>query len=282
MSVYFRELGGSPVEEYDLAGFHAKREFLINWQDREAFAAEVLGVASTYGARTWVHYPGKASVFAVRLRYEPFDPDNPDPKEIPSLTDGLNSYTLSFAKATVEYETVNDVDRTDGPTNETGTHLTYQMRFAADEQPLPSRGWTWEDRPSLVVPDDLGLIRRIPVTEHHLTWHQVVNPPWEVIARLQGTVNAGLFLGCPAETLLFEGAEANKLYRAGLESEPSAFCWQIHYLFRQRAIKHGGGVYGWNHAYRDSPAGWARLTNGTATLYDLSDFAPLFQSVSTP
>lgn len=278
MSVPFKELGGSPVEEYSLAGFRAKRKFLIAWEHRDAFAAEVLGVATSFGSSTWVHYPDKPSVFAVRLRYEPFDPDNPDAKAIPSLTEGLNSYSNSFAKATVEYETVNGQDRTDGPTNEAGTQLTYRMCFAAEVEPLLPRGWQWEDDPSLLVPDDLSLAKRLPVTEHHLTWHQVVHPPWEAIQNLQGTVNAGVYLGCPAETLLFEGAEANKLYRAGLESEISAFCWQLHYVFRQRAIKHRGAVYGWNHAYRENPPGWVRLTSGGAWLYDRTDFSPLFQS----
>lgn len=278
MSVPFKELGGSPVEEYSLSGFRAKRRFLIAWEDRNAFATEVLGIATAYGGSTRVHYPGKTSVFAVRLRYEPFDPDNPDAQSLSNLTAGLNSYSNSFAKATVDYETVSDNDRDDSPTSESGTQLTYRMRFAAETEPLLARGWNWEDTPSLALPDDLELTRRIPITEHHLTWHQVVNPPWETIQQLQGTVNAAAFLGCPPETLLFEGAEANKLYRAGLESGPSAFCWQIHYLFRQRALKHAGAVYGWNHAYRPAPPGWVRLTNGAAPLYDLADFSPLFQS----
>lgn len=282
MSVPFKELGGSPVEEHTLAGFSATRQFLIAWKDRDAFAAEVLGVAAAHGASTSVHYPGKRTVFAVRLRYEPFDPDNPDAKAIGGLTEGLNSYSHSFAKATVEYRTQSGQDRPDGPATESGTQLTYRMTFDADELPLPPRGWSWEDDPSLPVPEDAGLLKRIPVTEHRLTWHQVVHPPWQAIQELQGKVNAGVFLSCPAETLLFEGAEANKLYRAGLETGPSPFCWEIRYRFRQRAIKQAGQVYGWNHWYRDAPAGWVRLTNGAGLLYDTADFAPLFQSVITP
>ena len=100
MSVAFKELGGSPVEEYDLEGFRARRQFLIAWEDRQAFAAEVLGKVAYHGASTWVNYPGKPSAFAVRLRYEPFDPDNPDLKVLSELTEGLNSYSSSFAKAT--------------------------------------------------------------------------------------------------------------------------------------------------------------------------------------
>lgn len=278
MAVAFKELGGSPVEQYGLDGFSATRKFLIAWEDRDDFAAEVLGRATEHGSTTWINYPDKETVFAVRLRYEPFDPDNPDAQTIADLTQGLNSYGNSFAQATVDYKTINPQDRPDGPDNEAGTHLTYLMRYAAEYQPIPPRGWTWEDAPSVPAPEDLSLVKVIPVTEHHLTWHQVIHPPWDLIHTLQGKVNSAEFLGCPQGTLLFEGAEANKLFRAGFESGPSEFSWQIHYLFRERSVKHAGQVYGWNHFYREDPAGWVELTNGSGGLYDLADFLPLFQS----
>jgi len=281
MSVSFKELGGSPAEQYGLDGFSARREFLIAWEDRNAFAAEVMGRASEHGGSVSVHYPGKTSVFAVKLRYEPFDADNPDSKTIAELTEGLNSYSGSFAKAVVDYKTITPRDRDDGPENERGTYISYRMLYAAEFQTITARGWTWSDDSSIPAPDDLNLVKRIPITEHHLTWHQVINPPWAAIHALQGQVNAGEFLGCPEATLLFEGAEANKLYRAGLETGPSEFCWEIHYLFRERSVKHGGQVYGWNHFYREKPAGWVELTNGTHRLYDLADFSTLFQSANT-
>ncbi|MHC4406024.1 MAG: hypothetical protein ACYTG0_40825 [Planctomycetota bacterium] len=280
MSVSFKELGGSPVEQYGLDGFRARREFLIAWEDRGAFAAEVLGTAAQHGGSPWIHYPGKPTAFAVKLRYEPFDPENPDAQSIPDLTQGLNSYSGSFAKAVIDYETVVPRDRDDGPENELGTQLTYRMRFAAEAQPIPARGWTWSDDLTAPLADDVSLVKLIPQTEHHLIWHQVINPPWDEIQSLQGKVNSGEFLGCPQATLLFEGAEANKLFRAGFESGESAFCWQIHYVFRERSVKHGGQVLGWNHVYREKPAGWAEPTNGTGRLYDLADFIPLFQSAA--
>jgi hypothetical protein len=279
MTVAFRELGGSPVEWYDVQGFHARREFLVAWEDRDAFAVEILGEAAQYGSTTWVNYPGKNNVFAVKLRYEPVEADHPDLQDAFALAEGLNAYSDSLAKAVVEYETVNPLDRPDGPGNEIGTHLTYRMLFAAEYQKIGSGGWSWLDT-SAAVPSNLELAKWIPTTEHHLTWHQVINPPWDVIHALQGTVNAAEFLGCPAGTLLFEGADANKLFRAGFAEGESPFCWQIGYLFRERSIKHGGSVYGWNHAYRETPAGWAEVTNGAEGLYAAADFLPLFQSAA--
>ncbi|HLA85338.1 MAG TPA: hypothetical protein VJL29_11135 [Thermoguttaceae bacterium] len=277
MSVAFRELGGSPREQYDANGFSARREFLIAWEDRDAFAVEVLGEAAQYGGTFWTTYPGKPSVFAVRIRFEPIDADRPDRKELAGLTEGLNSYSNSFAKAVVEYETVNELDREDGPENEDGTQISYKMLFSAEYQPIGPGGWSWVDT-SDPLPADQPLVKWVPMTEHHLTWRKVVHPPWTMIQALQGTVNQSEFLGCPAGTLLFEGAQAGKLYAGDIASGPSPFCWEIKYLFRERSIKHDGNVHGWNHFYREDPAGWAEATNGTAKMYDEADFNALFQS----
>jgi hypothetical protein len=255
MPVAFKELGGSPVEAYNLEGFRAERQLLIAWEDRDAFAAELLGRAADHGSRTAVQYPGKPSVFAVGVRYEPFDPDNPDQKPLAGLAEGLNSYSSSFAKAIVEYATVTERDRQDGPPVEIGTSLTYKMLYISADESLLSDGWRWLDQPTMPLPGNLALVKTIPMTEHHLTWHEVVRPPWDTIHELQGKVNAGSFLGCSEGTMLFVGAEANKLFRSGFEAGPSEFCWELHYVFRERSIKQAGQVYGWNHAYRGDPPG---------------------------
>ena len=118
------------------------------------FAVEVLGTAASHGSAVSVHYPGKVSAFAIRLRYEPFDPDNPDFKSLGDLTRDLNSYASSFAKATVEYQTINPRDRADGPENEAGTHLTYRMLFDVEACQITPQGWTWVDQPSVPAPSD--------------------------------------------------------------------------------------------------------------------------------
>lgn len=96
MCVLFKELAGSPSEEYNSGGFMATRTFLIAWEDRDAFAAEVMDTAN--------HYPGKPTVSAVRLRFEPFDPNDPDVQAVDDTTTGLNSSSGSFAKAIVDYQ----------------------------------------------------------------------------------------------------------------------------------------------------------------------------------
>jgi hypothetical protein len=281
MSVPFKELGGSPTERYTPDGFLARREFLVAWEDRDAFVAEVLGQAADYGSSPSLCYPGKTSVFAVSVAFEPFDPDSPDLQALTDLTEGLNSYSHSFAKATVLYRTLTLRDRPDGPDNERDTQLTYRMEHDAELVNISPRGWQWADNPSLTVPEDLELGKVVPVTDHLLTWRQVVRPPWDAMRTLQGKVNLGTFLGCPEGTVLFRGATANKLFRSSFEAGASEFCWEIQYAFRERAIKFDGQVYGWNHAFRDDPPGWIELTHGTDRLYDLADFSPLFQQDGT-
>ena len=280
MAVAFRELGGSPVEQYGADGFSAWREFLIAWEDRDQFALEVLGQAAACGGRGGIGYPGKPGVRAVSLRLEPFDPERPDHKPLADLARDLNSYSGSFAKAKVEYRTVVS-SRPDDPKVPEGTYLTYRMRFSAEYVPLVARGWQWRDNPAIPVPDDLQITLSVPITEHHVTWHRVVNPPWGAIRALQGKVNASPFLGAAPGTLLLEGADADKQFQTGYDLAYPELFWRVHYVFRERAIKFGGQVYGWNHHFREKPAGWVELVRDGKPLYESADFSPLFQFAAT-
>lgn len=266
----FHELAGSPVEHYSSDGFTARRMFLVAWNDREALARDLLGDAAGHGGRPAATYPGKASVVVASVRFEPFVPDHLERLAVDESGDSLACYGGSFARAVVEYRTVPERDREDGPANPVGTHLAYRMEPVTDTQRLLPGGWTWQDN-GQPAPAGLEILRAVPMTDHLLTWREVIAPPWAAIAALQGKINAAAFLGCPAGTLLFVGAEANKLYRAGLDAAPSAFAWEIRYRLRERAIKHAGQRWGWNAQWRDSPAGWAELA-----LYESADFGSLF------
>lgn len=276
MATAFKELGGSPVEQYGADGFSAWREFLIAWEDRDQFAAEVLGQAAQSGGPRGVGYPGKPAVRATSIRFEPFDPTRPDHKPLADLTRDLNSYSQSFAKAKVEYRTL-AAPRPEDPKTPEGTYLTYRMRFSTEYVPLVARGWQWADNPAIPVPDDLQITLSVPITEHQVTWHRVVNPPWGAIRALQGKVNAAPFLGAAPGTLLLEGADADKQFQTGFDAQQPELFWRIHYVFRERAVKFGSQVYGWNYHFREKPAGWAALVQNGRPLYESADFTPLFQ-----
>ena len=278
MSTYFRELAGSPIEWYDDDGFHAKRIFITKWEDRDAFAIELLGANAVYGESLTTAYPGKADTFAAKLRYEPLDPAYLDQKELASLTDDVNSYSKSYAKATVEYYTV-DAGEPSSLYDEDDAQLIYQMYESGEYLPVGAGGWSWSDT-STSIPSSQALAKWVPIREHHLTWNVVDEPSWSTIQSLQGTVNSSTFLGCPAGTVLFAGVKSKKLYLEELDEDPSPFTWQVTYVFRERSVRFGGSTYGWNYVYRETPAGWVEVTNGTTKLYDSADLTTLLPSTT--
>ena len=272
--MFLQEIGGSPKEQYDRDGFSAERVFLVPWNERSQFIETIFNAASP-GLLT---YPGQSQTVAVRLKMEPLEPDAIELNSVQNIATDLPGYGGSFLKATVYYESIAGTDRNDLPDTPPGSWLTYRMEIGAIEEILPLADWEWSDLPHLALPGDYNGVKRIPFTEHRVTWNQIVGPPWTAISQLQGTVNQTAFLGCEPQTLLFDGAVAHKLYKKGdtISETPSSFAWQIRFVFRERSIKSGGQIYGWNHFYRQAPAGWVELVNGTKKLYDSGDFNELF------
>ncbi len=272
----FQEIGGSPKEQYSSEGFTATREFLVPWENRNEFAQAVFGSSDE---PRQLPYPGRKDVFAWKLRFVPFDPaavsigDMRDPK-----TDYVH-YNGSYAKAVVDYQMSDNSSRSDGPINEEGTSITYRMVIDSVEEPIPANGWRWRNTDA-PIPLDTALVKRIPMTTHFITWSSVVSPPWNTITAMQGTVNSAVFQGCAVGTLLFEGAEANKLFRkgSGLEEGPSAYVWSLKYAFQEKAVKFANNVYGWNDVYNMANGSWQSIVQNNATLYGYGDFHRLFQS----
>jgi hypothetical protein len=281
----FKELAGSPVETYGPDGMQAERRLLCAYEDRQAVVAALLGNADILGGLGRAEYPGCPGVLAMRVRVEPFEkrPDEQGPFN--DLTADLNSYSGQFVELVVNYEMLDaDAHRPDLPMPEPGTVLTYRMTFAGEYLRLPSHGLAWQSAATLPVAPDAVPTLRLPIVEHHVTWHRVVQPPWEAIRECVGAVNNDLFLGAAAETLLCDGAKADREL-AGFDDLHAPQCaWRIIYVFREKAIKvldatAGPVVYGWNHAYHALLAspGWDRLVDADGNcLYRTADFATLF------
>ncbi len=276
MSMSFRELAGSPVEEYGPQGFRARREFLVAWEDRAAFAAAALGAASGYGGGLAASYPGRSAVRAVSLKFEPFEP-RPDEKPLASLTADMNSYSGAPLRAVIEYRSLVPPRLPRVPPVPPETFLGYRMQFAAEHVPLAPRGWQWIDDPELPLPDDLNLTLIVPLTEHHVTWHRVPLPPWEAIRALQGRVNDDDFLGAAAGTVRFDGAEADKDFQTVFDAAHPEWFWKLRYVFRERTLHVDDVPVTWNHVYREDPPGWAGLAAGARPLYLEGDFGRLFE-----
>lgn len=284
MTVAFKELAGSPIETYGPDGLEAQRTLLCAWDDRELVVEQLLGDGYEYGGRSRAQYPDKPDVVAMRARCEPFS-DDVAPQVLNELTEGLNRYR-GFAKVTVSYELLVPSDRKDLPTIEPGTFLTYRQQPGGETMVLPGHALSWAGAAGVPVPPEAVPALRVPLVEHHFTWHRVVSPPWEAIRNCMGTVNDAAFLRAAAGTVLFAGPTAEREFIRIDDLANPTLGWRIGYLFREKAVKTaGGGVAGWNHAYRSLPAddpAWDELVDAHGDRpYPSADFSQLFQFAAT-
>ena len=296
MAVKFKELAGSPVETFGPEGMGAERKFLVEWNVRRDFVEELLGDEFTFGGTSLMDYPGTEGIKCMRLRLESFA-NNPDHQgEFTDIATDINAYTSEIrcggfdnpCLVTAQYEVLVPADRGDLPTPEEGTFLTYRMDFGGHYIEAPAVGCYWQASPFTPVPpaQALGQTVRVPVVEHHITVHRMINPPWQAISDLVGTVNLNApFLGAAQEQILFDGCNAEKEFTwAGNFLEPQ-FGWKLSYVFREMRNKAFGAdktTIGWNHTYRFLPlasAGWDRLVtfSDLSLAYEQGNHLPLFQ-----
>jgi hypothetical protein len=285
MSVAFKELAGSPVETYDCEGFRARRLLLCNWDDRQSVVERLLGDGYEFGGQGRAPYPGKPDIVAISVHCEPFT-DDVAPQVLTELTEGLNRYRGFAKQLTVCYELLVRSDRPDVPTVEKGTFLTYRQDREAELLSVADDSIGWTDQPEQPVPEVAVPVLRIPVMKHQFTWHRVVSPPWDGIRNCIGTLNQKEFVGAGPETVLFDGAKAQREFLRIDGLAKAELAWRIDYLFREKAVKTDDGeIVGFNHSYRSLPAdnpGWDRLVDGAGNpLYRSSDFAQLFQFEAT-
>jgi len=286
MTIAFKELAGSPTERFSAEGMKAQRRILVAWEDRHAMVAELMGDGYEFGVRGKARYPDRHGTVAMRAKLDPWPQCPDDQGAFSDIASQLNSYSGKYARVTIDYDLL-DIDggRQKTPKIEAETFLTYRMDFGGEYVQVPSHSLEWNDAAGVPVPAEAVPMLRVPIIEHHITWHRVINPPWDAIHACTGTVNNASFLGAPTETVLLDGATADKEFINVDSLNTPQFGWQIRYVFREKAIKSGGNVFGWNHAYRSLPAdnpGWSKLVDAAGDgLYRTSDFTPLFQFAAT-
>lgn len=286
MSITFQELAGSPREWYGPDGPRAERRILVAWNDRHEMIRLLLGEGYAFGGAPPTAYPGYDQVVAMRAAVEPFNPV-PDDGTFTDVATDINTYAGRPALITIDYELIEPADD-DMPDHEADTFLTYRLDFGVETLTLAgaSAGLKWESDSTLPVPPSCEPRLRIPVVEHHVTWHRVWNPPWAAIRAAIGRVNQTEIFSAPAGTLLFDGCRADKEF-VGFDSlaQPE-LCWRISYIFRERKINDLASqtTYGWQHSWRPLPAGTAgfdRLLRGNDPIYNQADFSSLFQFAAT-
>jgi hypothetical protein len=282
--VAFKELAGSPVETYEPEGLKVERRLLCAYEDRYAVVAALLGSGEEFGGRAPAGYADANGVLAMRVRLEPFQKRPDDQGAFEDLAEDVNRYRGQLVEVVVIYEVLAPGSHCELPSVAAGTLLSYRMDFGGEYVTLPGQSLHWQSDSSLPVTPDAVPTVRVPITEHHVIWHRVLSPPWEAIRACVGCVNAGDFLGAAAETLLCDGAKADRQFAGLDESGQPQFGWRMTYIFREKAVKILGddaAVYGWNHSYRALPpasGAWDRLVDADGNaLYGVADFHTLFQ-----
>jgi len=258
MTVVFKELASSPKETFSKDGMKATREFLVDWADRYALLKELRGTGEEFGAQDAAEYPGHANVYAKQVNVEPFKSATPDDvAEFSDVEADINEYTGKLAHVVVHYETLLTSLPDNAPETEPGTFLTYSLDFSGEYMTVPLAGVRWESSADLPVEEDVFPNIRIPIVEHHLTWHRVINPPWSAIREMVGCVNTGAFMGAGAQTVLFDGVRGQKEFIYFDDFDNPLFGWEIEYVFREKSVKYldyGGNeqTAGWCHNFRSA------------------------------
>lgn len=289
MITVFKELSGSPVEEWGAGGMRAKRQFLVAWDERVQFVNEVAGTGAI-GGNGPLTYPGSPSVIPVGAKSRPFGKDLVQ-KAMTDLSEDLNEY-LNFALIDVNYQyAAYSWPGAELIELQEHTYLTYRATGGAEAFVHKTANWSWDPSGSPDATDDQAFFtQRIPIIDHHLTWHNVGQIPTAAIRGNVGKVNASLYKGFfEPETLLFDTYEINQDFIVLDDGTTPAPRQSITYLFRERQVQVPQAgvpqfpflIKGWNFVYRTDKGnrGWAKLydENGDTPYPTTDNFDDLFQ-----
>lgn len=267
----YDELAGSPKEQLsEAAGSAATRTFLIPWENRLAFAQNMVGTA----------YPNFPQSRVVSCALQPWHgEDMPPSGTIVDPSVQTAGYPGRLALLTFGYGP--DFTKKAWPTDmpkpaniRFGTELRFRVSGSAQFLVLPFGGCKWADNSADLTENDNSRIL-IPIREIELQWDFVDDPPLDDLDALMGTVNDDVFLGCEAETLLFENYSVQETFRA---SPINPHTNRVTIQMRRRRIAVGASVYGWNHDYREDPAGWAKVLfkSDNSPRYSIEPFDNIF------
>lgn len=234
----------------------ATRIGIINWTDIDAALLELFPNPPALPGT----YPGVSYLFADGVSEIVAWPDSP-PNDQVTCPSGVNLY--SKAKITVTYSTLK-YDESD--------LISRSRTYSVEAMPLPEIGLVWQDTAQPIQLSDIQAYKNIPIIEHQITLYRGTTSADSNVRDLAGKVNSSTFEGGDTETLLFLGAEENfTISTAGVKSYTQTF------RFKERRIKDGSSVYGWNHAWRHATGEWAKLlTTQGNTLYPTGSFASLY------
>jgi len=261
--MYFEELTGSPKMTLTAHNGHSMtRTFLVAWEDSATFATAVFAGG----------FPGYPTSYPQQVALEPFLGEN-DIASGQVVDPSLTTAQYRWAKATVSYATT-----------QWGASWPADIPVPSHDSVLavPARATNWEDvtpgdEDKPVPPEDQMNRILIPLIDYNVNWDWVANPPRDKLRGFLGKTNSDTFMGCEAETLLCEGAHISPSFRPATDPR----CYAVDVVLKQRRIvdpDDADTVYGWNHEYREDPAGWTKIKLSDKSLrYSTVDFDDLFE-----
>jgi hypothetical protein len=270
------ELSGSPRESLnESSGSSAERRYLVPMNTRITFAQAQVGKG----------YPNFPQARVVAIDMQPWMGDDALP-EGTSVDPALATADYGDQPCLITVKYGPDFTQKAWPTEFPkpafllGTELRFQIRGSVEALMIPTSGCKWEDDDSgsgstsgsggeIPVPEDTNSLILIPSRAIQIQWDFVNDPPITRLESMVGRLNSDTFLGSEDETLLFEGYDITETFRA---SAIAPHTNRVTVNLSQRRIDTGGGIVGWNHDYRESPAGWAKLL--------LSDGEPRYKSTA--
>ncbi len=260
------EIVGESAEEYTRCSVKSWHRFLVPWTKRREFVESVFARQTSEGASKSIVGGGLPPGHAVTIRFR-----ESNPAGRPGTRSGEKTLPpRTLVEAEVEYW----VDLGHPPTP------VYALRPSLILRPLVTTGGTWcgASAPDPLWGAGVGSFlpgffpseRLLPTSQWLLTLMSPAEPPWEILARLRGKVNAEEFLGFPPETLLLVEMAATHMPPGGREV---GFLWELCFRFLERWHEESGETLGWNHQRSAQTGMWERAAADGRPLYSLADFA---------
>lgn len=272
----FKELAGSPVESFsESGGPTVVRRLLVPWGSRHTVAADMSN-------RLYPHFP---DCRVVSMRLEPHLGQQSTPTGPQTDFDfaiETNEYEGKDALLTINYgpDFTSKLWPFNKPEFREGTELRLRVSGSGEFYQVPSSATKWDDDPETPVLETNETAIRISKSLIVVQWDYVDSVPIILLDGLTGSVNSTNFFGSPPETILFAEYNVDEIFKAQPEDSHTN---RITCVFERRAIDTGEGtpespdIVGWNHDYREDPAGWVKLLLANdEPRYQSYDFTGMF------
>ena len=275
----FEELSSSCRTHWNVEqGASDVRRFKTAWSDRWTFANYLAGV----------EHPSLSECYVKDITIEPLSPEMVPTAQVADPAVNLPTFDHALIVCTYNYDPAQaaadwpcDIAK---PSHTAGTDLKLRARISGQFLTMAPQGTRFSDNPSgysggaIPQADSQATRLLIPVTEYHVAWLYLSEPPittWR--ETLLGHTNSASFLGCEAETLLFDGFELEEGTKPDSLTDP--FCWNLNAVLRSRRINDNGTIVGWNHEHRED--GWKRVQmkdsgGSLVNRYPTTSFADMF------